>query len=433
MKKLLALLLALMMALSLVACGGTDAPVDEPADEPAAENTAEEIPEEPAEEPAGEKVVTVSCWLEPFPDWEAYVLEETGIKIEYEQVESKNYFDIMTTRLQGGTGSDLFYAYNADATQMYIEAGYAVDLSDCSFLSNVNENYLNAAKEEGAGKVYGINENISYVNVLFYNKEIFAENNIAVPQNMDEFLAVCQQLKDLGITPLIHGNGEANHLKRTPFEPICIVTAQEGGAEWVKGLAAGESKFTDDIFTKAAGYLEEIVSKGYMSDLSNGITHVEAWELFTQGEAAMMTGASFYADQNYGPVTPEFEVGVVPAPYNYEGEPHVLAATSGATIMVNAKSENVDVAMEYMDFYVTHWQEYAAISGRPMAYAGEAEDWAPYSWIFDECGKYPALPYIRETSLIQKDLEAWTQGVLTGGSATEGLEDLDSRLAAAIQ
>ena len=319
---------------------------------------------------AEDKVVTVSCWLEPFPEWEAYVLAETGIKIEYEQVESKNYFDIITTRLQGGTASDLFYAYNADATQMYIKAGYPVDLSDCDFLNNVNTNYLDAAKEEGNGKVYGINENITYVNLLFYNKDLFEANGIEVPTNIDEFLAVCQQLKDLGITPFIHGDAESNHLKRTPFEPINIITAQEGGDAWVKGLATGESKFTDETFVKAANYLQEIVEKEYMSDLSNGITHVEAWELFTQGEAAMMTGASFYADQNYGPVTPDFEVGVVPAPYNYEGEPHVLAGFSGATIMVNANSENVDTAMEYFDFYVNE-------NPNPPAKLGRLEEGVP--------------------------------------------------------
>lgn len=422
MKKLMALLLALVMVFALVACG-TGAPAGESA--------------KPAQTPSGgnektEKVVTISFWLEPFPEWEKYVYEQTGIKIEYDQVESKNYFDIMTTRLQGGNAADIVYAYNADADRMYIEAGYAVDLSNYAWLDQVLPMHIRDAQRAGNGKVYSLSENVSYANVLFYNKDIFEANNIKVPQNIDEFMAVCQQLKDLGITPFIHGNGEANHLKRTPFEPINIVTAQEGGADWVKGLATGESKFTDDIFVKAAGYFEKIVQNGYMSDLSNGITHVEAWELFTQGEAAMMTGASFYADQNYGPVTPDFEVGVVPCPYNYEGTPKNLLAIGVNTIMVNANSKNVDVALEYMEFYVTHWKEYAAISGRPMAYVGDA-DWAPYAWIFAECGKYEGLPYVRETSLIQKDLEAWTQGVLAGGSATAGLKDLDARLADAIK
>lgn len=413
MKKFIALLLALTMVLSLVACGKTS--------DPATDGDA-----------SGDKTITISFWLEPCPEWEAQVLADTGIKIEYEQIESKNYFDIMTTRLQGGTASDIFYAYNADATSMYIDAGYPVDLSDCACLSNINENYLEAAKMDGDGKVYGVNEVVSYVNMLFYNKDIFDANNIEVPQNMDEFLAVCQKLKDLGITPFVHGDMESNHLKRTPFEPINIITAQEGGADWVKGLATGDSKFSDETFVKAANYFEQIVSNGYMSDLSNGVTHVEAWDLFCKGEAAMMTGASFYADQNYGVEVPEFTLGIAPAPYNYEGTPKMLAATSGAYIMANAASENRDVIMEYMEYYISHWQDYAKLSGRPMAYAGEGGEWAPYSWIFDEAGTYPTLPYQRETSLIQKDLEAWTQGVLTGAKAADGLADLDARLAAAI-
>lgn len=388
-----------------------------------------------AEEASGDKVITISYWVEPVPEWDAQVLADTGITVEYEQIESKNYNDIMTTRLQGGSASDIFYAYNADAQSLYIDAGYALDLTDYDWVSeeNIAASVLEDARTDGEGRIYSISEYFGYANQLWYNKDIFEENNIPVPQNMDELFEVCQQLLDLGITPFIHGASESNHLKRLPLEPITIIEAQEGGYEWLQGLATGESKFTDDIFVKASKYFEDMITKGYLSDLTTTITHVEAWELFCSGEAAMMTGESFYADQNYALLAPEFELGVVPAPYNYEGEPVMISVFSGNEIMANANSENRAVIEEYLQYYFEHFEDFAAMTGRPMSYSGDGGDWAPFAWMFDEWQQYPTKPYLREPALIQKDLEAWEQGILIGEDAESGLADMQQRLEDALK
>ena len=51
------------------------------------------------------------------------------------------------------------------------------------------------------GKAYAVPYSIIY-NTVIYNKNVFAEYNLEVPKTFDEFLDVCQTLKDNGITPI---------------------------------------------------------------------------------------------------------------------------------------------------------------------------------------------------------------------------------------
>ena len=431
MKKLFALLLTLVMVLSLAACGAKKdtAPADKPVETPV---------ETPVDAPAEEKVITIGYWVPDETEWNAQVLADTGIRIEYEQIDSANYADIMTTRVKGGTAPDIFYGYNQDCVDMYIEGGYVVELTD--YVDGYVADWIvEGTKNRYDGKVWGFRDQTGYGEVMFWNKDIFAECGIdQFPQNMDEFIAVCETLKENGYVPFIHGDSEMNHLKRTPFEPINIIHRNEGGVDWINGLPTGESKFTDEEFVKAAGYFQACVDNGYMHDLSNSITHVEAWELFCQGEAAMMTGASFYSDQNYALMQPEFDMGTGPIPYNYTGVPTTSAnATDSVVFFANANSDNQEVIMEYVEYYITHLKDNANLTGRPMAYQpkeGEVSDWASFAWMFDEWAKHPATLGLRQTSLIQKDLEAWEQGVLTGSASADMsyLEDLQSKLDAAI-
>jgi multiple sugar transport system substrate-binding protein len=51
------------------------------------------------------------------------------------------------------------------------------------------------------GKTYGIPNGVSFW-PMFYNKKVFADNNLTVPKTWAEFINICDTLKAKGITPL---------------------------------------------------------------------------------------------------------------------------------------------------------------------------------------------------------------------------------------
>ena len=47
----------------------------------------------------------------------------------------------------------------------------------------------------------------------YYNKQIFQELNLSIPQNWPEFLQVCEKIKQASITPIISGNKDSFSLQ----------------------------------------------------------------------------------------------------------------------------------------------------------------------------------------------------------------------------
>jgi len=105
------------------------------------------------------------------------------------------------------------------------------------------------------GHYWGVPVNIHRSNVLWYNKEIFAQYGLTPPTNWDEFFAICEKLKNTGIVPIIIGNAggwEVAHL----FEDIL---ASVLSPDEYRGLWTGETPWTHPGVTKALEILKRIM------------------------------------------------------------------------------------------------------------------------------------------------------------------------------
>ncbi len=58
------------------------------------------------------------------------------------------------------------------------------------------------------GKPYMVPTSLDVTNTIWYNKTMFAENNLTPPKTWDEFVAVIKALAAAGETPIIDGNNE---------------------------------------------------------------------------------------------------------------------------------------------------------------------------------------------------------------------------------
>ncbi len=133
------------------------------------------------------------------------------------------------------------------------------------------------------GKLYGIPFRIDG-KFFVYNKQIFADNGLEVPKTWDEFLAVCESLKNAGITPISLGN----------IHPWA-------GCHWITGLnqkmvpddvrakdyLAESGEYTDPGYVKALDMLKELNDKGYFNMGVNSTEHNMSNEMFYAGQSAM--------------------------------------------------------------------------------------------------------------------------------------------------
>lgn len=130
--------------------------------------------------------------------------EETGIKVKVSLTPDNEYNTLLGTTLSGGSDAVDMFMYTA-GTPM-ISAGIpdvAEDLSGEAWVDGLEDWAVQANTADD--KLIGFSTwGIDYEGIL-YNKTFFEENNLEVPETWDGFIALCDQIKELGVYPLYEG------------------------------------------------------------------------------------------------------------------------------------------------------------------------------------------------------------------------------------
>ena len=176
MKKLTALLLSMMMLLTLLPVLGQ----------------AEAVK------------LTMGSWraddVEQMNNLLALYKEKTGVEITFQPTIANEYNATLRLQLDNGTGPDLMYARSYATGVELFEAGYFADVTD---IPGVKENFAASSLapwQTADGKMFSV-PFAAVSHAVYYNKDIFEANGLAIPQTFEEFLTVLQTLKDKGITP----------------------------------------------------------------------------------------------------------------------------------------------------------------------------------------------------------------------------------------
>ncbi len=160
------------------------------------------------------------------------------------------------------------------------------------------------------GHVYSMPVNMHRENALFYNKQIFADNDLEPPTTVAEFFAVCEALKAAGVTPV--ATSYQGWIQRIMFNSLAmgVMGAEAFGDQWNARTALDEAALGDAIDN-----LDRVLTEysNEPADMDFGWT--QAADMVHDGEAAMF----FHGDWAKGYFvqlgwTPNTDFGVVGAP-----------------------------------------------------------------------------------------------------------------------
>ncbi len=140
----------------------------------------------------------------------------------------------------------------------------------------------------GDGHCYAVPRTAPSTHLMFYNRSLFEENGVKVPENYDEFLSAVKTFRGKGITPL------ALFAKETwpgvmLFEDFITRYEPEG----LMRINRGEGSLTEEAYRKAAGQIEECVRSGLLSRNAFTTDYDTAFAEFTGGKAAMFINGSW--------------------------------------------------------------------------------------------------------------------------------------------
>ncbi len=339
--------LAVVLALLVASCAPPATPAPAPAQQPAA---PAEQPPAPAAEP--EVTLTMGSWrVDDVAQMNAIIAEFNkvypNIKIKFDPTNPPDYNATLRTQLEGGTGPDLFYLRSFATSRQLFEEGFIEPLAD---LPGLKENFT--AESLGPwsaadGTPYGV-PFIAVSHGVYYNKDLFKELGLEVPQTWQELLATAQKIKDAGYIPFANASGDAWTIAEIVF--MNIAPTFIGGYEGRQAYLNGERCFNDQNMVNA---FQAVADLGpFVPEGQEALTYYDSQQLFLQGQAAMWLGGSwdipFFESE-----APDFEWGVfgIPAP---EGQTQrYVTFHLDAGMGINKASANKDAAKKFLEWMTT--------------------------------------------------------------------------------
>lgn len=214
--------------------------------------------------------------------------EQSGVNILFQGTQSAQYNATLRLQLDSGTGPDLYYSRSYETGMELFEAGFSMD---CTDIPGVQENFTASALEpwqSADGKMFAV-PFAAVSQVVYYNKTMFADNGIEVPETFEDFIAACETLKAAGITPLANGIASEWDILECVF--LGMLPNYVGGAEERAMYESGEKKMNDEAFVDAYTDFAELAA--YLPEGFASVGNDDGPVQLGLGQAAMFIDGSW--------------------------------------------------------------------------------------------------------------------------------------------
>ena len=320
MKKLLALVLAAVMLMSVLSFAA-------------------------AEE---KKTLTVVTWDATTTAYlaaqkEAFEASHPDVTIEYVDVDAADYPVKVGTMLSGGDTSDVVMIKEIDQVINWQAQGFAAPLNDYIAKGYDMSGFVGTEKNYAVdGVQYAIPFRSDFW-VLFYNKDLFDKAQVEYPTNdmtWDQYAELAKKMTNKESDPVIYGTHYHTWLSAVANWAVC---------DGVNTLADG--KYDDLLyFYKLYQDLEDNGACMSFADLkASGLKYGPAFE---NGNIAMMPMGYWLVST----LINDIKDGKANLNWGIVSVPHAEGVAAGSSFgnltgaMINAKSENKDLAWEYISW-----------------------------------------------------------------------------------
>jgi ABC-type glycerol-3-phosphate transport system substrate-binding protein len=283
--------------------------------------------------------------------WDAaaakFKADNPGWNVEF-QVQDDDLYETVGLQnlLTSGNAPDVYFEWAGARLANKVRDGYAADIT-----SLIDSSGLGGEFEDGAfgtttidGKVYMVPFTSDVTNVIWYNKDIFAQQGLAVPTTWAELMDVSAKLKAAGVTPFAVGNKDL----WVAGNWIGHVLARVAGEQVYDEVLSQKKPLNSPEFVKGMEYVKQLQENGYVNESANTISDNEGYALFFDGKAAMLPIGSWIVGIQQEQA-PDFQMGwfnLPPIDGGAGDQASIMGVTTG--YIVNAKSAKQDKAAEFL-------------------------------------------------------------------------------------
>lgn len=292
-----------------------------------------------------------------------------NVTINYEQNEKSALADY----LQNNEYVDIFMTSDDNVRDSEDEGAYVID--DCLDLSQENLD-TDAIDPEmlAACTVDGKLVRIPLAKMmcgLVVNKTLLENEGLEVPETYEEFLSVCETLKEKGYTPI---QSARNHVCSDLILPMAM-SIIENDEKLVEKANSGDSSYADSLYP-AYEHLAELIDKGYISDEVNSTYPEDNYDgsilAFFEGDvpfwvanAENVSGMKKRESRSEAYSANPFEYEFINVPLGDNGTYGYEEPWYGFS--VNKNGSQIDYAVEFMGFLMMEEElnKLAEVKGMP--------------------------------------------------------------------
>jgi raffinose/stachyose/melibiose transport system substrate-binding protein len=355
MQKFLCLVLSVFMCLTfiLTGCGQNNGTQTEGSSPNTAQNSGVDTNSQTADNKSAEKVtLTLYHYYSEGQEVHTEMIKRfeqanPNIVVKADLSGGDQYKTMLKTKFAANEAADIVGVHPGVGDAItYAKAGYLEDLTNESFLKNIDEGALRMATYDG--KVYALPLDASYI-ATYYNKDIFSKLNLGIPKTWQEFVSVCEKLKQNQITPIALGNKD---LWVTQFIPYALTPTviYSKNINFDKDMYEGKAKFNGPEWTKTMDMYMELYKNNYFNEGSLSTTYDQALALFAQGKTAMLIMGTF-ALKPIKDLNKDLKIGLFVTPASDDGNNWAASAVA-EMIGISASSKFKPEAKKFLDFYM---------------------------------------------------------------------------------
>jgi len=180
---------------------------------------------------------------------------------------------------------------------------------------------------------------------IWYNKQLFADNDIDVPTTWDELTDAAATLSAAGVIPFSADGQDGWPLTRL----VGNYLFRSVGPDALQKVADGDAKLTDPEYVEAATQVADLGAKGYFGPSVGSIDYMTAVNQFLTGQAGMFYMGSWILGNFNDPAQNQIgidNIGFMPFPdvEGGAGDSSQLAANVGVPLAMSKATYNDDAA-----------------------------------------------------------------------------------------
>jgi multiple sugar transport system substrate-binding protein len=240
---------------------------------------------------------------------------------------------------------DLANWYAGNRMAPFVQSGQFQDVSDVWAENGLAESLASALPSMTMdGKQWGVPYTY-YQWGIYYNRDVYEQVGVDVPETWDEFVANCAKFEEAGVDCLTTGT-KALWPGAGIFDYLNLRT---NGYDFHMALTNGEIPWTDDRVRATFAEWAKLVEPGYITDNHAALDWQDAAALLIQGKAANYVMGNFaVAVFKDGGMTDE-TLGFMPFPTINPDIPRAEEAPTD-TVHIPAGAENVEDAKAFLAY-----------------------------------------------------------------------------------